>query len=181
MAGGIGGKLTNIGVRAFIAKDERGKKLPDGHGLHLYLTPAGSPTWRIKYRYGGKEKIYSIGLYPQISLAAARVELGEVKALLKEGKDPVTARRINRAANLAESDNTFKAVAEEWLAMKKKEWSAGHHAKSVRALERDVYRSLGSLPVASITPAIVAKTIENIYKRDMLETASGRFQSEAAL
>jgi len=172
MAGGIGGKLTNIGVRAFIAKDERGKKLPDGHGLHLYLTPAGSPTWRIKYRYGGKEKIYSIGLYPQISLAAARVELGEVKALLKEGKDPVTARRINRAANLAESDNTFKAVAEEWLAMKKKEWSAGHHAKSARALERDVYRSLGSLPVASITPAIVAKTIENIYKRDVLETAT---------
>jgi site-specific recombinase XerD len=77
-----------------------------------------------------------------------------------------------RAETAAGSDNTFKAVAGEWLTMKQREWSAGHSAKSQRALERDIYPTLGSLPVASITPAIIAKAIEDIHKRDVLETAT---------
>ena len=172
MAGGIGGKLTDKAVKAFVAKAECGKKLADGGGLHLFITPAGGTTWRIKYRIDGKEKIYSIGPYPLVSLAAARVELGEVKALLLENKDPVSVRRVNRASNAASADNTFQAVAGEWLAMKQKEWSAGHYIKSARALERDIYPAIGKLPVANITPAIVAKAIEDINKRDVLETAT---------
>ncbi len=173
MAGGIGaGALTDKGVKAFIAKGERGKKLADGGGLHLFITPAGGATWRIKYRIDGKEKLYSIGTYPLISLAAARVELAEIKGLLLEGKDPVSHRRVARARNAANTDNTFRAIAVEWLAMKQKEWSAIHHAKSARAFERDVYPSIGRLPIAEITPAIVAKAIEDINKRDVLETAS---------
>ena len=91
MAGGIGTRrLTDKAIKAFVAKAERGKKFADGGGLHLFVTPAGGITWRVKYRMEGKEKIYSIGPYPLIPLAAARVELGEVKALLLENKDPVT-------------------------------------------------------------------------------------------
>lgn len=172
MAGGIGGKLTDKAVKAFVAKGERGKKLADGGGLHLFVTPAGGTTWRIKYRIEGKEKIYSIGPYPLVSLAAARVELGEVKALLLENKDPVTERRVNRAATAACAENTFQAVAGEWLAMKQKEWSIGHYTKSSRAFERDIYPAIGKLPVANITPAIVAKAVEDIHKRDVLETAT---------
>ena len=172
MSGGIGGKLTDKAVKAFVARTERGKKLPDGGGLHLFITPAGGATWRIKYRIDGKEKIYSIGAYPAVSLGAARVELIEVKALLRENKDPVTQRRINRAETSASSDNTFEAVAGEWLTMKKKEWSIGHYTKSSRAFERDIYPAIGKLPIASITPAIVAKAVEDIHKRDVLETAT---------
>lgn len=172
MAGGIGGKLTDRAIKAFVAKAERGKKLADGGGLHLFITPAGGTTWRIKYRVDGKEKIYSIGPYPLVSLAAARVDLGEVKALLLENKDPVANRRVNRATNSASTDNTFHAVAGEWLTMKQKEWSAGHYTKSARAFERDIYPAIGKLPIASITPAIVAKAVEDINKRDVLETAT---------
>ena len=173
MAGGIAsGKLTDKAVKSFVAKGERGKKLADGGGLHLFVTPAGGVTWRIKYRIDGKEKIYSIGPYPLVTLAAARVELGEVKSLLLEGKDPVSNRRVNRAAQASSSDNTFQVVAQEWLAMKKKEWSITHHLKSSRAFERDIYPLLGKLPIASITPAMVATTILEINKRDVLETAT---------
>ena len=172
MSGGIGGKLSDKGIKAFVAKSARGKKLADGGGLHLFITPAGGATWRVKYRIAGKEKIYSVGPYPLVSLAAARVELNEVKALLLENKDPVTARRVNRASSSADSDNTFKAVAKIWLAMKQQEWSAGHFTKSARAFERDIYPTLGNLPIASITPAIVAKAIEDVNKRDVLETAT---------
>lgn len=171
-SGGIRGKLSDRAVKAFIGKGERGKKLADGGGLHLFITPAGGATWRVKYRLEGKEKIYSVGPYPLVSLGAARAELAEVKALLLENKDPVTERRVSRAATAAGSDNTFKAVAQEWLAMKQREWSAVHYAKSQRALERDIYPSIGNLPVASITPAIIAKAIEDIHKRDVLETAT---------
>lgn len=173
MTGGIrNGKLTDKTVQAFVKKAESGKKLADGGGLHLFITPAGGATWRIKYRVEGKEKLYSIGPYPLISLAAARVELGEVKSLLLEGKDPVTNRRVSRAAHAASAENTFEAIAKEWLAMKQREWSVVHHTKSSRAFERDVYPSIGNLPIAQITPAIVAKAIEDIHKRDVLETAS---------
>jgi integrase len=170
-SGGIRGKLTDKAVKAFVGKAARGKKLADGGGLYLFITPAGGTTWRVKYRMEGKEKIYSVGPYPLVSLAAARVELGEVKSLLLENKDPVTARRLNRAATAAESDNTFKAIAQNWLAMKQGEWSAVHYAKSRRALERDIYPALGNLPISSITPAMVATAIEDIHKRDVLETA----------
>ena len=58
MAGGIAGKLSDRAVRAFVTAAERGKKLADGGGLYLFITPAGNPTWRVKYRLEGKENIY---------------------------------------------------------------------------------------------------------------------------
>jgi integrase len=172
MAGGILNKLSDKTCKAFAAQKAYGKKLSDGGGLYLLIAPAGSASWRIKYRIGGKEKTYSIGNYPEVSLAAARIELGEVKTLLREHKDPVAQRRINRAASTASSENTFLAVAQEWLTMKQKEWSEGHYVKSARAFERDIYPSLGNLPIASIAPATVAKAVEDIRKRDVLETAT---------
>jgi integrase len=172
MTGGIAHKLSDKAVKAFAAKAEHGKKLADGGGLHLFITPAGSATWRIKYRIDGREKVFSVGPYPLVSLAAARTELSAVKALLLENKDPVAERRMNRAEAAAHSDNNFKAVAQEWLAMKQSEWSDVHYTKSERAFERDVYPALGNLPVGNITPAIVGKAIEDIHKRDVLETAT---------
>ncbi len=133
-------KLTDKAVKAYISRAEPGRNLADGGGLHLFITPAGGATWRVKYRIDGREKLYSIGPYPLVSLAAARVELGEVKALLLEGKDPVTDRRVTRAANAASADNTFQAVAQDWLAMKKKEWSDAHYAKSAAVT---VFRTVG--------------------------------------
>ena len=71
-SGGIRGKLTDKAVKAFVAKSKPGKKLADGGGLHLFITPAGRTAWRVKYRIEGKEKLYSVGPYPLVSLAAAR-------------------------------------------------------------------------------------------------------------
>ncbi|MBL8519204.1 MAG: integrase arm-type DNA-binding domain-containing protein [Betaproteobacteria bacterium] len=170
--GGIGGKLSDKAIKAFVAKGTSGKKLADGGGLHLFITPTGSATWRVKYRIEGKEKLYSIGTYPLVSLASARVELASVKAQLLEHRDPVDVRRVGRATASANANSTFKAVASEWLAKKRGEWSDVHYTKSVRAFERDVYPAFGSLPIGSITPAIVAKAIEEIQKRDVLETAT---------
>lgn len=172
MVGGTSGKLTDKGIKSFIARKVIGSKLADGQGLYLLITRAKTASWRIKYRIEGKEKSYTIGTYPQSSLAQARLELKEVKASLNKGRDPVVARRITIAQAAAHSESTFRAVAEEWFAMKEKEWSLTHHTKSKRAFERDIYKALGELPIESITPSVIAKAIETINKRDVLETAT---------
>jgi len=172
MVGGTSGKLTDKGIKSFIARKVIGSKLADGQGLYLLITRAKTASWRIKYRIEGKERSYTIGTYPQSSLAQARLELKEVKASLNKGRDPVVARRITMAQAAAHSESTFRAVAEEWFAMKEKEWSLTHHTKSKRAFERDIYKALGELPIESITPSVIAKAIETINKRDVLETAT---------
>lgn len=80
--------LTDRSIKAFVAKSKSGKKLIDGDGLYLFISSTGKASWQVKYRISGKEKIYSIGYYPKISLSAARTELGEIKALIKANKDP---------------------------------------------------------------------------------------------
>lgn len=168
-------KLSDRGIRAFVAGRRAGKagtkKLSDGGGLYLTLTPAGTPVWRIKYRLGGDERLYSAGVYPEVTLEAARGQREVVKAQLREGNDPLKARLVSRVAATSASDDTFSAAVEEWLSKRRKEWSGVHYDTSKRALERDVLPSLGRLPVGAITPAMVSPVIEAIAKRGAHDTA----------
>lgn len=174
--GGMGGRLSDKAIKAFISKRVAGRKLADGRGLYLVLTSACSAIWRVKYRIGTSERTYTIGPYGIVGLAAARAEMVEVKRLLLRGKDPVAERRTSRAVEAAEGDSAFRTVADDWLTMRKKDWSATHYEKSRRALERDLYPLLGALSVASITPAIVARPIQAVHKRDALDTATRLLQ-----
>jgi integrase len=164
--------LKDLAIKTFLASATPGKKLADGQGLFLLKTPAGSALWRLKYRIAGKERLISFGAYPDISLAAARIEATLVKEQLRLGKDPVIERRLAKAANASASADTFTEVAKQWLTMKKREWSSVHAEKSVRAFERDIYPTLGNLPVSRITRPMVASVIERVSKRGALETAS---------
>lgn len=168
-------RLSDRTIRAFLSKSRAGKaatkKLSDGGGLFLTTTPAGSAVWRMKYRHGGKEKIYSIGIYPTVGLEAARSAREVAKAHLREGRDPTTARQLTRIATTVASADTFAAVANDWLAKRKDEWSEIHFRQSKRALERDVFPTLGKLPIGEITSPMVAHVIEKIANRGALETA----------
>ena len=85
-------KLTELGVRKAKPSSKQ-KKLTDGRGLFLLLHPNGSKYWRMKYRFMGKEKLFAIGLWPEVSLIAAREKRNEAKQLLKSGKDPSAAKK----------------------------------------------------------------------------------------
>jgi integrase len=175
-AGQAGGRLSDRAVRAFVVASRAGKaakkKLADGGGLYLMLTPAGTAVWRVKYRLGGSERLYSVGTYPEIRLVAARAERERVKGHVREGRDPLQARRLSRAVATSASDSTFGAAAEDWLARQKRGWSAVHYKTSRRALERDVLPALGRLPVGEITPAMMASVIDGIMKRGVRDTAA---------
>src|SRR5689334_7759504 len=168
-------RLTDRKVRSFIGATREGtaekKKLADGGGLFLTVTPAGTPVWRIKYRHGGKEKLFAAGTYPSVGLEAAREQRERVKAQLQQGRDPTQARRLERATAVAASSNTFEGIARAWLDKRKAAWSDIHFRQSERALERDVFPMIGKLPVAAITSPMVAAVIERIANRGAIETA----------
>jgi integrase len=167
-------KLSDARVRAFAAKRsvDQATKLSDGGGLFLVHTKAGTPVWRIKYRFGGVERLYSVGRYPGITLQSARAERDVVRAQLREGIDPVQARVIRRTERIASSAETFEAVAGEWFEKNKRFWSDVHYTKARQAFDRDVFPIVGRLPVADITPAVVALVISKILERGVAETAS---------
>lgn len=163
-------KLNERRIKAFLAQAKPGAKISDGGGMFLTLTPAGTPCWRIKYRYpdaerGMVERLYSVGTYPDIGLAAARSERDGLKERLREGRDPVKVRQLNKAMAVTSSGNTFELVARDWLEEQKTDWSKIHYDKSSQALERDVMPVIGKLPVADVTPAVMTGVIKRIERR----------------
>lgn len=147
------------------------RKLADGEGLFLLVTPAGGKWWRLKYRVGGKEKLLSLGTYPKVSLKKAREERDRIRSEMAEGIDPSEQRKAAKASGDAAGGNSFKAVALEWLAKFAPTWSEGHGARIKRRLEVDVFPWIGKLPVGEITAPQLLAVARRIEARGALETA----------
>jgi integrase len=178
-------RLTDRGVKSFIAKARTGaagrRKLADGGGLYLTLTPAGTPVWRIKYRLGGRERLFAAGIYPDVTLESARLQRANVKEHLRAGRDPIKARLIDRQTAALATDDTFAAVAEVWLEKQRRDWSGIHYETSKRALARDVFPTLGGLPIDSMTTPMIAHVIEKIAERGAQDTAGRVLQHITAI
>lgn len=169
--------LTDIQIRRAKAGDKP-YKITDSGGLHLYVSAAGGKYFRMRYRMGGKEKILSIGQYPETSLADARTARDEAKALLKEGIDP---SKVKRKKRIAQQTNTFETVAREWHGTVKGQWSQRHAENVLHTLERDVFGEIGALPIQKITPAEVLDCVRQIETRGSLETAKRMRQRMSAV
>jgi hypothetical protein len=89
-------------------------RLFDGRGLYLEIAPTGSRWWRFKYRFAGKEKRISLGVYPDVGLKNARDRRDEMRRLVADGIDPSAARKQEKLMALDAALNTFEAVAREW-------------------------------------------------------------------
>jgi len=79
--------LTDTAIRQ-TKPGSKSVKLADGGGLYLLVTPAGARYWRWKYRFGGKEKVLALGVYPETGLAKARERHQEARKLLSDGVEP---------------------------------------------------------------------------------------------
>jgi integrase len=161
--------LTDAAARAAKPK-ERAYKLTDGGGLHLFVTPAGGKLWRLRYEIGGKEKLLSIGPYPEVGLARAREARSAAKALLRAGCDPMVEKKAQRAAAGATA-GSFEAIARDWHARQAPTWTARHAADVLESLERDVFPRLGAVPIRAITPPMVLSVLRSIGGRPATETA----------
>jgi integrase len=150
------------------AKPDGKTKLFDGEGLFLLVKPDGSKYWRLKFRYGGKEKLLALGVYPKLTLAGARIEAAKARKLLVNGVDPTAERRAVKEAAEAESQvmhNTFERVALEWYDFKKASWAEATARKADEALRIDLIPAIGSRPIADLTSPEVVKALQAVEKR----------------
>lgn len=150
---------------------EKAYKLADKEGLYLLVSPNGSKYWRLKYRFAGKEKVFAVGVYPTVTLADAREVASDAKKLVNKGIDPVQAKKAEKRARENAAINTFKAIATRWYDKQKPNWVEGHSKRVLRALERDLYPSLGGRPINEITAPELLHCLERIEKRNAFETA----------
>lgn len=140
-------------------------KLADSGGLYLEVKPNGSKLWRYRYRIAGKENVYAIGSYPEISLAAARAERDAAREHVRAGRHPSHVRQAERAQQVAENRNTFRAVAEEWISSRLAKRTATYRDQVDRAFSANVYPHLGRLPLRSITAAQVLDVLKRMEQR----------------
>jgi integrase len=150
---------------------EKPYKLSDGRGLYLLVHPNGSKYWRLKYRLHGKEKLKAIGVYPEISLAAARDVREHDRKLLAAGMDPMGHKRETQRLAKISATNTFEIVAREWHDLNKDRWSRSYPAKILRFLEKDIFPVIGSRPISDITPPELLECLRRIEKRGALDIA----------
>lgn len=162
--------LTDSLIRTAKPKD-KAYKLPREDGLYLLVNPNGSKWWRLSYTFAGKEKLLSVGTYPEVSLKLARERRDEARRLLAEGIDPSEHRKAIKAADADAGANTFKTVALEWLVKFSPSWSADHGARIKRRLEVDVFPWIGARPVSNVTAPQLLAVVRRIEARGALETA----------
>lgn len=168
--------LTDTAIRT--AKPaEKATKMADSGGLYLLLSPNGSKWWRLDYRFLGKRKTLSMGVYPAVSLKAARDKRDEAKRLLADGIDPGEERKIQKAARHERAENSFEIVAREWFAKFSPNWAPSHADKIIRRLERDVFPWIGGNPIAEIKASDLLRAIKKIESRGVLETAHRALQN----
>ncbi len=163
--------LTDTEVRNAKPKGTQ-YKLADAEGMYLLVTPSGAKYWRLKYRYGGKEKVLALGVYPEVRLPDARQRRAEAKASLAENRDPGFERKTEKLVAAFRAGNTFEGVAREWWEAKRNGWSESHTQATLHRLEKELFPVLGGRPVAEIEPAELLGVIRTVEARGALELAS---------
>ncbi|ENC4064340.1 tyrosine-type recombinase/integrase, partial [Escherichia coli] len=143
--------------------------LGDGQGLSLLVEPNGSKSWRFRYRYAGKPKMISLGVYPTITLAEARARRDEARKIVAEGKNPSEVRKEQKLALRIQSENAFEKIAREWHQMKSAKWSAGYASDIIEAFQNDIFPYVGTRPVGEIKPLELLNVLRKIEKRGALE------------
>lgn len=162
--------LTDVAIRS-AKPGAKPIKLADGRGLFLLLQPSGGKLWRLKYRVAGKEKKLSLGRYPDVALKEARERCAEARKLIADGVDPSEKRRLDGLEASIKAANTFKAVADEFIAKIEVEGRAAVTVGKARWLLSLLEPSLGSRPIDQITPAELLSSLKVVEARGHLETA----------
>ncbi|MFM7009983.1 MAG: tyrosine-type recombinase/integrase [Betaproteobacteria bacterium] len=156
--------LTDTAIRTAKSTDKP-IKLTDGGGLYLLLNTKGSKWWRLDYRFAGKRKTLSMGVYPETSLKEARSKRDEARKMLANGIDPGEHRKAQKAASNERAANSFEVICREWL----EKWGTtvvpAQKAKATARLEKNVFPWLGGRPIAEITAPEVLAVLRRIDER----------------
>lgn len=153
---------------------EKEYKLFDGGGLYLLVKPNGSRGWRLKYLFQGVEKRISLGSFPAVQLADARVKRDELKKVVASGINPSEERKaakIQIQIEQAEIANTFENVANEFLEKQKLRLSEKTYEKKVGRLKNHVFGPIGAKNIDDVNIQDILIIIRKIEAKGQNETA----------
>lgn len=160
--------LTDAAIKKLKAATTPTKHF-DGDGLFLLVAPSGGKWWRLKYRFEGKEKLLSLGTYPDTPLSRARQRRDEARRLIADGIDPSAQRKATKASSADE--NSFEAIAREWHGKHAPKWTAKHAERILTRLERDVFPWIGKRPAGQVGAPELLTTVRRIEARGAIETS----------
>lgn len=150
-------KLSAVALR----HPEAGKHW-DGGGLYLHVFDDGRRYWRLKYRFGGKEKLLALGVFPEVSLADARGAATAARKLLQDGVDPGEQRKQGKMQEARAARGTVAAVAKDWLAFRRKSWSPESARKAEFVLRAYLLPALGRERIDTLGSAASVAALRRI-------------------
>jgi integrase len=170
--------ITTTVVRNAKPKDKP-YKLYDEKGLFIQVTPNGGKWWRFKYRYLGKEKLLSLGTFPDVSLADARIKRDDARKLLAQDPsvDPGEVKKSQKQSLFTSQANSFELIAREWAESYFVNKSTSHKERTLRRLEVYIFPWIGRKPISDITPPEVLEAIKKPQSQNKLETAHRALQA----
>ena len=146
---------------------KKSKYLFDGKGLYLEIKPIGTRLWRLKYTFDSRQRLLSMGAYPEVSLQDARERRDNARKLLADGIDPADHRKAMLRAKGIRETTSFEAIAREWHLKFKPTWAESYAFKTIRYLERDVFPWLGTRPIAEIEIPEILSILNRIQERSL--------------
>ena len=172
-------KLTELTVKQAKPKEKQ-YKLADGEGMYLRVYPNGSKYWQLKYRFDGKQKTLSFGVWPEVGITEAREKRFEARKKIKQGIDPIK-EKIEKIINKKEQElekereeqrkaTTLKKVAEEWHQRQSPQWTEKHTKVVLNSLKNYVYTDLGEVPISDITKQDVINILRELESEGKHET-----------
>ncbi|HGO5534514.1 TPA: tyrosine-type recombinase/integrase [Enterobacter hormaechei] len=170
--------LTDIKVRTTKPSDKP-FKLTDGQGMHLLINPNGSKYWRLQYRFGGKQKVLALGVYPMVSLGEARRKRDEAKKLVSDGIDPSEKKKADK---IEQSEAlTFEAVARDWHIACKRKWSDSHSERVLKSMEDGLFADIGKRKITELNTRDLLAPIKAVEASGRLEVAARLQQRTTAI
>lgn len=162
--------LNDLEIRNAKPSD-RLRKISDGGGLQLWITPDGAKRWRLAYRFAGAQKNLAIGVYPGVGLKEARAKRDDAKRLLADGQDPSVAKKIAKATRAQAVADTFDAIAAELMDKKRREEKSDRTLSKIEWLLRLAKPDIGSRPIAEISTPEILRVLRAVEARGRHETA----------
>ncbi|HBW3233565.1 TPA: integrase domain-containing protein [Klebsiella pneumoniae] len=151
---------------------EKDFTLHDGDGLFLLVKTTGKKLWRFRYQRpnSGSRTNLSLGSYPALTLATARQIRDQHLTTLAQGMDPQQQQELASEQHQIELDSIFSTVAANWFQIKSKSVTEDYAKDIWRSLDKDVFPTIGSIPVQEIKARTIVEALEPIKARGALET-----------
>jgi len=160
--------LTDVKIKSLKPKDKI-YAVTDEKGLSLEVSPKGGKWWRFKYRFDGKQKRLSVGIYPDVGLKEARDSRDDLRKLIATGIDPADVRKAEKRSQ--GDQDSFEIVTREWHQKQIHRWSARHADKTIKRFEKEVFPFIGSKSINEINAPELLAVLRRIESRGILETA----------